>query len=135
MSSRPPLTGHIIEVHWSCEKVKKLDLSHNHLRALPDTFNDLRRLNTLHVSHNNLQELPPSCSWGCINLVKCRILIGFRGGMRGLNYPHTLNLSLVVGLLCLGTYHPPKPLGYIPSFLSPLVHTILQSPLVTYHPS
>eukprot|EP00731_Ephydatia_muelleri_P016582 Em0009g1006a len=61
--------GHIIEVHWSCEKVKKLDLSHNHLRALPDTFNDLRRLNTLHVSHNNLQELPPSCSWGCINLV------------------------------------------------------------------
>ena len=57
------------EVVWKCEKLRKLDFSHNHLRALPDTFNDLRRLNVMSLSHNSLQELPQSCSWGCINLV------------------------------------------------------------------
>ena len=49
--------------------MKRLDLSHNRLHSLPDTFTDLRRLNVLMLSHNSLKELPPSCSWGCINLV------------------------------------------------------------------
>lgn len=58
------------DVHWECEKLKKLDFSHNRLRALPDTFNDLRSLNVMNLSHNYLKELPQSCSWGCINLVR-----------------------------------------------------------------
>ncbi len=54
---------------WRCEKLKKLDVSHNRIRALPDCFSDLKRLGTLSASHNYLKELPQSCSWGCINLV------------------------------------------------------------------
>ena len=54
---------------WMCESLKKLDLSHNSLKALPDTFGNLHLLTYMHVSHNSLQELPPSCSLGCINLV------------------------------------------------------------------
>ena len=55
-----------------CEKLKKLDVSHNRLRALPDTFDELRMLNVMNLSHNYLNELPQSCSWGCINLVRGR---------------------------------------------------------------
>ncbi len=54
---------------WRCDQLKKLDVSHNRIRALPDCFSDLRRLGTLCASHNYLKELPQSCSWGCINLV------------------------------------------------------------------
>ncbi len=54
---------------WCCDKLKKLDVSHNRIRALPDCFSDLKRLGTLNASHNYLKELPQSCSWGCINLV------------------------------------------------------------------
>ncbi len=54
---------------WCCDKLKKLDVSHNRIRALPDCFSDLKRLGTLSASHNYLKELPQSCSWGCINLV------------------------------------------------------------------
>ena len=57
------------DVQWRCDKLKKLDLSHNRLRALPDSFHDLRRMVTLNISYNNLKELPQSCSWGCVNLV------------------------------------------------------------------
>lgn len=58
------------DVRWACDKLKKLDLSHNRLRALPDTFDDLKRLSVLNLSHNYLKELPQSCSWGCLNLVR-----------------------------------------------------------------
>ena len=64
-----PLPGLPADIKWVCEKMKRLDLSHNRLHSLPDTFTDLRRLNVLMLSHNSLKELPPSCSWGCINLV------------------------------------------------------------------
>ena len=57
------------DVDWRCDKLKKLDLSHNRLRALPDTFQDLRRMVALNVSYNHLKEIPQSCSWGCVNLV------------------------------------------------------------------
>jgi leucine-rich repeat kinase 1 len=63
-------TGLPADIKWVCEKLKRLDLSHNRLHSLPDTFTDLRRLNVLMLSHNSLKELPPSCSWGCINLVQ-----------------------------------------------------------------
>ena len=56
-------------VIWCCELLKRLDLSHNRLRALPDMFKKLKRLNTLIVSYNYLNELPSSCSLGCVNLV------------------------------------------------------------------
>lgn len=59
-------------IAWTCESLKKLDLSHNGLKALPDTFGNLHHLTYLHVSHNSLLELPPSCSLGCINLVSFR---------------------------------------------------------------
>lgn len=62
-----PLTAGFIR--WTCEKLKKLDLSHNRLRALPDTFDEVKRLSVMNLSHNYLKELPQSCSWGCINLV------------------------------------------------------------------
>jgi len=58
------------DARWRCEKLKKLDLSHNRLRSLPDTFDDLKRLSVLNLSHNYLKELPQSCSWGCLNLVQ-----------------------------------------------------------------
>lgn len=54
---------------WTCEKLKRLDLSHNRIRSLPEHFDNLRRLNTLNLAYNYLQELPVSLSWGCINLV------------------------------------------------------------------
>ena len=57
------------DVDWRCDKLKKLDLSHNRLRALPDTFQDLRRMVALNVAYNHLKEIPQSCSWGCVNLV------------------------------------------------------------------
>ena len=57
------------DAEWTCEKVKRFDLSHNRIRTLPERFDNLRRLNTLNVAYNYLQELPVSLSWGCINLV------------------------------------------------------------------
>ena len=57
------------DVIWTCEKLKRLDLSHNRLRSLPDRFDGLRRLNTLNVSYNYLNDLPQTCSWGSISLV------------------------------------------------------------------
>ena len=60
------------DVEWHCDKLKKLDLSHNRLRALPDTFHDLRRMVALNVAYNYLKEIPQSCSWGCVNLVSLR---------------------------------------------------------------
>lgn len=73
-----PLSGLPADIKWLCEKLKRLDVSHNRLHCLPDTFSDLRRLNVLMLSHNSLQELPPSCSWGCINLVRshdCHVIV------------------------------------------------------------
>lgn len=69
-ASAQSTSGLTNDIRWECEKLKKLDFSHNHLRALPDTFTDLRRLSVMNVSHNSLRELPQSCSWGCINLVQ-----------------------------------------------------------------
>ena len=63
--------------------MKKLDISHNRLKALPDTFGDLHLLTYLHVSHNALLELPPSCSLGCINLVREGEEIGEEGDGEG----------------------------------------------------
>ena len=54
---------------WRCDLLKKMDLSHNRLRTLPDTFKNLRRLNTFTVSYNHLHSLPSSMGLGCINLV------------------------------------------------------------------
>lgn len=63
------LSGFPPNIRWTCDKLKKLDLSRNRLRALPDTFDDLKRLSVINVSHNYLKELPQSCCWGCLNLV------------------------------------------------------------------
>ena len=63
--------GYPSEVYWKCDKLKKMDVSHNRLRGLPECFSDLKRLSTLNASHNYLKELPQSCSHGCINLVSC----------------------------------------------------------------
>ena len=57
------------DLTWRCDLLKKIDLSHNRLRTLPDTFKSLRRLNTFTVSYNHLHALPPSMGLGCINLV------------------------------------------------------------------
>ena len=67
----PPLPppGLANDVEWHCDKLKKLDVSHNYLQALPDTFFDLSRMVALNVSYNHLQEIPLSCCWGCVNLV------------------------------------------------------------------
>lgn len=67
--SHVPLVGLPPNIRWTCEKLKKIDLSHNRLRGLPDTFDELRRLSVIHLSHNYLKELPQSCCWGCVNLV------------------------------------------------------------------
>ena len=66
---------------WRCDRLKKLDVSHNRLRALPDCFSDLKRLGTLSASHNYLKELPQSCGWDCINLVSTPICISYFGGI------------------------------------------------------
>ena len=57
------------DLTWRCDLLKKIDLSHNRLRTLPDTFKTLRRLNTFTASYNHLHSLPPSMGLGCINLV------------------------------------------------------------------
>eukprot|EP00731_Ephydatia_muelleri_P005646 Em0002g1822a len=59
----------IANMNWTCQKLKKLNLSHNHLKALPDNFRDLANLSVLTVSHNNLDSLPLSCCWGSVRLV------------------------------------------------------------------
>ncbi len=60
-----------MDIQWTCDKLKKLDLARNRLRSLPDTFKDLRRLSVMNLAHNYLHELPQSCCWGCVNLVRC----------------------------------------------------------------
>ena len=59
----------IADLNWTCQKLKKLNISHNHLRALPDNFRDLANLTVLTVSYNNLDSLPLSCCWGSVRLV------------------------------------------------------------------
>lgn len=54
---------------WRCDKLQRLDLSHNHIRALPDCFQSLKKLKQLRVSYNILTELPLSLCWGSIGLV------------------------------------------------------------------
>ena len=58
-----------MDIRWTCDKLKKLDVARNRLRSLPDTFHDLRRLSVMNLAHNYLKELPQSCCWGCVNLV------------------------------------------------------------------
>ena len=62
----PPYPG---VTTWRCDKLQRLDLSHNHIRALPDCFQGLKKLKQLRVSYNILTELPLSLCWGSIGLV------------------------------------------------------------------
>ena len=62
----PPYPG---VTTWKCDKLQRLDLSHNHIRALPDCFQSLKKLKQLRVSYNILTELPLSLCWGSIGLV------------------------------------------------------------------
>ena len=105
------LPGLPADIKWVCEKLKRLDLSHNRLHSLPDTFTDLRRLNVLMLSHNSLKELPPSCSWGCINLVSLSREHHVINDIHSLSAPLTMSPLLQVQLDCTMNQLTDLPIG------------------------